>query len=70
LDINLQTNHPPHRGEPETMQKRFTEKHSRFVHEADDSGWHRGHHAVVRPPIVAWLSGVRWRGQRPDFVHR
>ena len=28
--------------------------------------WHFGHHAVVRPPIVAWRRGVRWRGQTPS----
>jgi plasmid stabilization system protein ParE len=32
--------------------------------------WQRGHHAVVRPPIVARRNGVRCSGQIPSFFQR
>lgn len=31
--------------------------------------WQRGHHAVVRPPIIAFWSGVRCRGHTPSRFH-
>jgi len=31
--------------------------------------WHREHQTVVRPPIIAWRKGVRWRGQIPSRFH-